>query len=243
MALSGPPQIDPRRRPARLRPFLEKNLLAYAAAASAAGIGALAFPQAAEARIVYTAANQKIPYNAALFIDLNHDGVNDFALYFWAESRWSGFRAYPTSRGNPGGGIIGYGKWTRTGREVYASALHAGDRIGGGLQFRQGNAFMAKFSQQSSYSIASGPWVNVTNRYLGLRFTVNGKFHYGWARLSVQSNNGVLTGYAYETTPNKSIAAGKKNGPGKNQPANTAIGATSYPATLGDLARGAARVK
>ena len=215
MAVSGPPQIDSRRRPARLRPFLEKNLLAYTAAASAAGVGALAFPQAAEARIVYTAANQKIPYNAALWVDLNHDRHRWICCVFFSSPIVGGGAESPTGRGMQEAGLTLRENEPALGTRIYASALHAGDRIGAGLQFRQGNAFMAKFAQQSSYSIASGPWVNVTNRYLGLRFTVNGKFHYGWARLSVQADNGVLTGYAYGTTPNKSIAAGKKKKPAR----------------------------
>ena len=240
MTAPDSPPRDPRPGPARLGPVLEKNLLAYAAAASAAGVGMLAFPQTAEARIVYTAVNQQIPYNAPLFIDLNHDGFNDFAVYFWAAEQWSSFRAYPA---NPGGSVTGYAKWFGKGFHVSASALHAGDRIGPGRRFRQGKAFMAFFTQLSSYSIASGPWVNVTNRYLGFKFTVNGQIHYGWARLNIQGSKGVLTGYAYETTPNKSIAAGRTKGPGKNEQPSTGGDISSPPATLGELARGAAHIR
>jgi hypothetical protein len=57
------------------------------------------------------------------------------------------------------------------------------------------------------------------NRYLGLRFFINGKLHYRWARVSVFINGGsfspppFLTGYAYETIPGKSIIAGQTKGP------------------------------
>ena len=58
-----------------------------------------------------------------------------------------------------------------------------------------------------------GNWLNVTNRYLGFSFKINGKTHYGWARMNVQIKGlrivGTLTGYAYETIPNKSIMAGR----------------------------------
>jgi len=61
-----------------------------------------------------------------------------------------------------------------------------------------------------------GDWDNVTNRYLGLKFTIHGKRHYGWARLSVQAKGVIftatLTGYAYETTAGKSIKAGQTKG-------------------------------
>jgi hypothetical protein len=64
-----------------------------------------------------------------------------------------------------------------------------------------------------SGTYAFGPWVSVTKRYLGLKFQIDGKTHYGWARLNVQvqGNNitATLTGYAYESIPNKRIRAGQ----------------------------------
>ena len=71
------------------------------------------------------------------------------------------------------------------------------------------------------------------NGYLGLKFTLNGKVHYGWARVSLtiknnRFNTATLTGYAFETIPNKSIIIGKTQGPD----------VIVRPATLGDLAAG-----
>jgi hypothetical protein len=63
---------------------------------------------------------------------------------------------------------------------------------------------------------------------LGLRFTIVGETHYGWARLSTVSGI-FLNGYAYETIPNKPIIAGKTHG--KDE------------ATLGRLAQGASGVR
>lgn len=82
------------------------------------------------------------------------------------------------------------------------------------------------------------PGVNVRNRYLGLSFKINGKTHYGWARLNVKlmpyhGFTATLTGYAYETIPNKPIIAGKTTGPDI---------VTVQPATLGQLAAGAAAI-
>jgi len=92
-----------------------------------------------------------------------------------------------------------------------------------------------------------GPWLNasgygkgVKNRYLGLKFLINGQAHYGWARLNLklEGNAGkkittILTGYAYETIANKAIITGKTKGP-------DAI--TLQPATLGHLAAGASGI-
>ena len=67
----------------------------------------------------------------------------------------------------------------------------------------------------------TGPWLNggkgVKNRYLGLKFKINGRCHFGWARVTVTitSNDftATLTGYAYETISGKGIVAGKTKGP------------------------------
>jgi hypothetical protein len=63
-----------------------------------------------------------------------------------------------------------------------------------------------------------GRWVNVSDRYIGLRFQINGETHFGWARLNVRFHKGApkdrtweaqLTGYAYETIADKAIMAGQ----------------------------------
>ena len=65
-------------------------------------------------------------------------------------------------------------------------------------------------------TVASGNWIDVRDRYLGIRFRLNGKTHYGWARMNVKVEGltitGTLTGYAYETIPNKAIITGKTHG-------------------------------
>jgi hypothetical protein len=77
-----------------------------------------------------------------------------------------------------------------------------------------------------------GLWDNVSDRYLGVRFNIQGKTHFGWARLTVHDKGhnitAVLTGYAYETVPNKAIIAGRTKGPD----------VVIEPATLGKLALG-----
>jgi hypothetical protein len=67
-----------KRAVARLGASLDKNLMSYAMAAGAAGVGLLALAQPADAKIVYTPAHRNI--GAKTFIDLNHDGINDFKV-------------------------------------------------------------------------------------------------------------------------------------------------------------------
>ena len=86
--------------------------------------------------------------------------------------------------------------------------------------------------------LSFGPWNNngkgVRDRYLGLKFLIKGKVHYGWASMNFHIYNYhpdvVLTGYAYETTPNKAITTGKTKD-------------NASPNTLGHLALGAASGK
>ena len=131
--------------------------------------------------------------------------------------------------------------------------------IGASQTFQRihGSAFMAdagKICIRSCNYYAGGNWARVTNRYLGLKFKINEKTHYGWARLSVQISSdyrqitATLTGYAYETIAGKSIKAGQTKGPaddstnqdfGPGASITNPIPDTPQPASLGMLALGA----
>jgi hypothetical protein len=82
--------------------------------------------------------------------------------------------------------------------------------------------------------------VNVTNRYLGVQFLISGETHYGWVRITTKGGP-VITGYAYETTPDTSIEDGAVTSPSKVNslaPADLLF-PSSQPGSLGVLARGA----
>ena len=239
------------RTPSKLSESLHRQLNSYALAASAArqdirslncvtaisaaGVGLLAFAVPTEAKVVYTHAHQIIsPDNPANLI-LNASGATDFRIYaspyHTTNGQGSGMWVVDLARGN---GVEG-----KPGGHSYAYALRAGNRIGNGESFYGfWMAFRWCFSSKKSCSFF-GPWANdgkgVKNRYLGLRFVTQGKMHYGWARLNDPAGlaGGTLTGYAYETIPNKSIIAGKTRG-------KDVI--TLEPASLGHLARGASAV-
>jgi hypothetical protein len=219
----------------------------YAIAASAAGLGALSLAQPCAAKIVYTPAHVRIGINQTIPLDLNHDGKTDFSLSnAWGTAEgtgWGHLDALPAEQSN---GVDGFG--TSLFQIPYAFALKAGNRVGPNAQFVFGKYI---------YILNAGPtqgcqgsWNNVKNRYLGLRFNIKQKTHYGWARLNVNCNlnnrkiAAVLTGYAYETIPNKPIVAGKTKGPdeiskaGQSEPAVVGTPRTEPP-TLGLLAMGA----
>jgi len=221
----------------------------YALAACATGAGVLALAQPAEAKIVYTKTHQIIGYNGIYDLDLNHDGIVDFVIQqsdFCNSTTCNGFDRNLFAKAALGNGVEGnIGKSNRR----YASAVKAGAAIGPRQHFLSGSAMMVNVSKDQDFStiFSSGQWLNVNNRYLGLKFKIKGNVHYGWARLSVGVGGGnisaTLTGYAYETVANRSIRAGQTKGDQavelSNQNAALPLTAASRNATLGELAQGA----
>jgi hypothetical protein len=221
------------RRTAELPKSLNQQLNLYALAATAAGVGWLASVQPAEARIIYTKAHLVIPPGMAYGIDLTHDGFDDFQIN----------NVYRTSHshdatvvdlfaaGNFKGDVVA-GRIKSGSNTSYAYALFRGAKIGPSRKFSGGNMLGTY-----NYSVF-GKWDNVRDRYLGLRLQIKGKVYFGWARLSVSfvspRISALLTGYAYETIPNKPIIAGRTKGPDVT---------TVSPASLGHLAAGASAIR
>ena len=217
--------------PSNLSPSSQRRLSSYALAATAAGVGALALATPSEAEIVYTPANVRIP--ARLKLDLNNDGIADFELMSTSFGHGGGQLVAPVVHGNK---VVGFGS--------YASALVPGVTVGSGGPFahRAQGTFMANWIESSGVISSFGPWRNTRNRYLGFKFLINGAVHFGWARLSVDTNHMLLTGYAYETVANKAIVAGKTSGGDETSRGNPADPGSQVAssATLGRLAQGAA---
>jgi hypothetical protein len=224
---------------------ISRQLNVYALAASSAGVGMLALAQGAEAKIVYTPISAAIGTNGMYQLDLDRDRNFDFTINNSEYHRSSGDRHSLFVSAAAANGVAGQvGKYG-----FLASALKAGAHIPNSRKFgsRAKMAFNCSGTQCFTHSSrTSGNWVNVTNRYLGLRFKIKGKIHYGWARLSVQyvrfiTLSATLTGYAYETIPNKPIVAGQTKGPDEIglEPEATLTAPISSLASLGVLAMGA----
>jgi hypothetical protein len=227
----------------------QNRLAAYAICAGAAGVGALCLAPAAEAKVVYTPANVKITIGEYP-LDLNNDGITDFNLLPNGQtnghSNSTYFSAIPVASGNKVWGHGGDG--SHRDRSV-AFDLPAGVTVGPNQEASQPTGrkvLAARYSVRTtggrSYGGFAGDWANggkgVNNRYLGFAFTINGETHFGWARLNVHFRDGafakgILTGYAYETEPNKAIVTGD------TQNAEIAVDPSQKSATLGALALGA----
>ncbi|HTS38460.1 MAG TPA: hypothetical protein VMH04_22490 [Candidatus Solibacter sp.] len=224
------------RATARIDCALEKKLVAYVAAAGAAGVSLLSFSQPASAHIVYTPANSTL--DGKLNIDLNHDGIPDFLVSSNHISHLFFVVVAPKVNGNAireavkvGGAAAGFfGMPVANGEKFVTNTFYSyGVLMAGGYAY-------------GPYSTVFGPWLNKQDRYLGLKFIIQGQVHYGWARMSFGALNPVvLSGYAYETIPNKPILEGHTSGPEEAlglAPADL-LAPASRMGSLGLLAQGA----
>jgi hypothetical protein len=197
---------------AGLSESFQSRLKAYATAAAAAGVGLFAATPPTEAEIVFTPAHTTFT-SGTVFIDLNHDGFNDFGLSIYnfdSEVRRLRARGVAPQNGVLCSGSSGYPPL----------ALKAGYRIGpneryGTFDRRGAPAVDVVDSKFGSY--VGGPLANVTNRFLGLKFKIDGQVHYGWAALSVKAGvsghkpgiSVTLLGYAYETIEDTTLLSGQ----------------------------------
>jgi len=212
---------------------LHGRLNAYALAAGAASISVLALAEPSSAEIIYTPTHQVLNQYQSVHLDLNHDGIADLTIqnkYHHNCTSFGSCFAFATLQAVlPGSNEVVYNAYG-------AVAMKAGAGIGVRDAFKGGSELMAL--GERSLSHVFGSWVNVTNRYLGVKFNIGGETHYGWVRLTVQTQGGLtinatLTGYAYESLANTPITAGKTQGPtNANQPTDPTAG------TLGSLALG-----
>jgi len=119
-------------------------------------------------------------------------------------------------------------------------------QIGAKNVWRGGLQNMAVMLGSFGTSGVGGSWVNVKNRYLGVKFDIKGQTHFGWVRLNVQVQipqiiTATLTGYAYETVANQAITAGQTKGTENTnieQPDAALTTPSPAPATLAALALG-----
>lgn len=211
------------RRSAALNSKTERAISNYATVAGAAGVSLLALVQPSAAKIIYTPVHTIINPSSTLNLDINQDGISDFTI---TNQNYS----FAPGHIRDTGSLLSYGAVTVTGgsnsnhvvgKQPFASALPMRFRVGSNDQFIGGSAVppTMELCERSTFStrVDNGYWPNAQNKYLGLKFSINGQTHFGWARFSVKRSackiTALLTGYAYETVANRPIATGKTSGP------------------------------
>jgi hypothetical protein len=133
------------RKKFKISDSLNRQLNAYAQVASAAGVSVLALAGACEAKVVYTETNQVMHAGFPLYIDLNHDGINDFRVRTELYRGSSGLEVglYASGYRNADNAVAGR-RFSRSGYFLSAaSALPAGARIGPKGDFSVPSPFMA----------------------------------------------------------------------------------------------------
>ncbi|MBC8048349.1 MAG: hypothetical protein H7Y00_16230, partial [Fimbriimonadaceae bacterium] len=144
------------------------------------------------------------------------DGINDFKFtgsvdtgYYVSETNSSfsiGVRGL--SENSIMGELItfpgGYGK--------SAFVLNYNDVIDQYQTWQIGNVALAFKRKYESSFFESGNWLHAdTNKYLGVRFIIDGELHYGWVRMDIANGNVLyrIKDYAYNANAGEEIYAGQ----------------------------------
>lgn len=179
--------------------------------ALAAGAAAACAP-GAQAKVVFTPNNTVLHSRHHIDIDLNNDGKTDFRLIASSfKNPSSYFIAELGMTAAPGNSVDDLGVTSY--KRHWALALTKGAEIGPGAKFlRYG---LVELSNVGIFS--EGYFKNVSNRFLGVRFLINGAPHYGWIgfrQVTLVDDHGDITatlaGWAYEAESNTPIRAGDK---------------------------------
>ncbi len=228
MSEAGAGSDGKRARAVLKRRGLNDRLSSYCASAAIAWLGA---PATASAAVVYTPFNYYLSRGGHCV--LRPDGLHP-ALELSVMGSYF-FEALKAAGINGGEAMAVSSLYVPT---LFVPALAAGQLIGPSAVFSQQGVFES-FMITSFGGIYRGDWESVSNGYLGFRFEIKGRIHYGWARMTTETdwlgNEGLfawVTGLAYETVPGRAIAAGDEAG--------AAVAAQEqHSTTLGALAFGA----
>ena len=182
--LSGNQFPRKNRIPTSLNRKLDRKLVGYTVAATAAGVGLMVTSQTSEAEIVYTPLHQTVSPGQVVALDLNGDGITDFNLdnfYFTAAA----------AKGRQGGVFPTNGSYTEGLLQVIpvrpnhvlvnsaslASALTTGQRVGRTGKWDQKFGDMAvcdsSLARFSEVSACGGTW---NPNILGWNFLSRGRF-------------------------------------------------------------------
>ncbi len=191
-----------------------RQLTVYSLAAASAGVSLMALSSPASGEVVITKKTIPIHVEESVLITMANTGTADFILSL--RSTFSSIstqlvRSCQVKNAGSANAVMYAGTHI-----AYASALARGTKIRPSARFGS----LARIEESRTLGNERefyGQWgSSVKNRYLGVRFVLDGKTHYGWIRLTVTTNQSVhgpfmsaaVTAYAYETVPNKPIKAG-----------------------------------
>jgi len=160
-----------------------------------------------------------LQYNHPLLLDLNADEVIDFYLSsVLLENNDRPYLYLFINRKTPNQNKI----IVRPGEELPLNALWAipleknfkiWENASADAQWSddQQKTALLNVTDDGSIRTFGGEWIGKKDKYLGLKFKIAGKYHYGWLRISHKANEAKLAilDYAYNKEPETSILAGQ----------------------------------
>ncbi|MBL6964177.1 MAG: T9SS type A sorting domain-containing protein [Bacteroidetes bacterium] len=189
----------------------ESKLKTYTSVAA----GVVASAGIANAQIVYTDIDPDIMISdSSYLIDLNNDANADFRLihlyYYYSNSILNAIGLEGLNINEALGDTILSTSYSYV--SFYPAMLNANDDISENKQvwYYSSYALMYYNGVYGSYTFKGGNWKSTTDKFLGLRFKMDGKWHYGWARIDITAKGEafIIKDYAYESYPEKHILAG-----------------------------------
>lgn len=161
-------------------------------------IALIIFNNTLHSQIIYTDIADETP-NATYPLDLNNDTIDDFIIHFGGSGGTIGVIYNPQNNNAYSGEFVSgtYLPWAlSTSSPICASLATWYDSSNPGTM---------------GWGASTGYWPGATNKYLALKLTVGTNTYYGWARLDFLEMSGSFTikDYAYESTPNACIQAGR----------------------------------
>ena len=143
-------------------------------------------------------------------LDLNNDQIVDYVLQYNSDGNeeWLHIASYPNQiRQNQ---IVCNQPFYSNPVPLHLDAeiSSSPDQANPGLHYAAGGNFKIEdcLGGESGCFYA---WKDQGDRFLGLQFEINGKVHYGWARIAITSpGEWVVKDYAYNAAPNDPINAG-----------------------------------
>lgn len=141
-------------------------------------------------------------------LDINNDYIVDFTLSRYVDGSWEWLGIF--SNPDVENRILSVAPWYSnpipldSGMQISSGGYTNGEYYEKWGMFTIGDCF-------GGGSGCYSDWLNKGEKYLGLRFQINGKMHYGWVRMEILSTTQwVIKDYAYNDTPNKPIIAGQR---------------------------------
>ena len=176
-------------------------------------------PESPNSSLVYRKVNMVVGYNKQISLDIDADGISDFnffgQLIYHDEKPHLYLLVSPKT-------AKGASVMVKEGEELVINALwtfpleketiiQANPTQGCIWTEPLMKGFIAGSSKTSTSEEYTGLWIGKQQRYMGIKFKLNGKFHYGWVKLSHNKLDDEVTldAYAYNKLPEQGIIAGK----------------------------------